>query len=548
MSASGCARASQAPSAGPEQVADGMPRLPAEAEPVDLLTLVERTVQRYPDLDAVDLPDSATTYRELWDSAQAVALLIGGGPGRVGLRVRRGLHACVGYLGILRAGGGVVPLNPAAPLSRNLAIAELAGLGAMIVDGSLDEQERDAWHAAGVRLVTVPDGVAPRGVAEVPRVPDPDREAYVLFTSGSTGTPKGVPITHRNVVSYLRHIIDRYEIGPGARLSQNFELTFDVSVFDLFASWCSGATLVLPGRNESLLPVEYVRRRRLTHFAAVPSAISLARRMRILKPGAMPHLQWSIFLGEPFTREQALSWSEAAPSSAIENLYGPTELTVGCTGYRLPPDPAQYPATSNSTVPIGRPYPHLEHLVVGADLRPAEEGELCVRGAQRFAGYLDPAANTGRFYAISGDEALASEPGDTVTEEHWYRTGDRVRWEHGELVHLGRLDRQTKVRGYRIELGEVEAAIRAVGGVEDAAVVFVAGKDDELVGFHTGVELAAGALTAALKARLPGYMVPARLRWMESLPLNANAKTDYLRLAELARADRPLAEPAAAVL
>jgi hypothetical protein len=347
---------------------------------------------------------------------------------------------------------------------------------------------------------------------------------------------------------WSRDLSSWQQVSKGSTTDQNFELTFDVSVFDLFASWCSGATLVLPGRNESLLPVEYVRRRRLTHFAAVPSAISLARRMRVLKPGAMPHLQWSIFLGEPFTREQALSWSEAAPSSAIENLYGPTELTVGCTGYRLPPDPAQYPATSNSTVPIGRPYPHLEHLVVGADLRPAEEGELCVRGAQRFAGYLDPAANTGRFYAISGDEALASEPGDTVTEEHWYRTGDRVRWEHGELVHLGRLDRQTKVRGYRIELGEVEAAIRAVGGVEDAAVVFVAGKDDELVGFHTGVELAAGALTAALKERLPSYMVPARLRWMESLPLNANAKTDYLRLAELARADRPPAEPAAAVL
>lgn len=512
---------------------------------MDLLTLIERTVQRYPDRDALDLSDSATTYRQLWDRARAVALLVGGAPRRVGLRAGRGLPACVGYLGILRACGTAVPLNPAFPLSRNLAIAELASLDTIVIDSSLDQQERDAWHAAGVRLVVLSDFAATADVAEAPHVPDPDRDAYVLFTSGSTGTPKGVPITHRSVVSYVRYVIDRYEIGPGSRLSQNFELTFDVSVFDLFASWCCGATLVLPGRNESLLAVEYVRRRRLTHFVAVPSAVSIARRMRTLTPGAMPQLRWSVFIGEPLTREQAMSWSNAAPSSVIENMYGPTELTVGCSDYRLPQDPAHYPDTSNGTVPIGQFYGHLEYVVVGADLLRAEEGELCVRGVQRFAGYLDPAANAGRFYAIVGGRALPCEAGDAITDEHWYRTGDRVRWEHGELVHLGRLDRQTKVSGYRIELGEVEAAMRDVAGVEDAAVVLVPGNDDELVGFHTGAELPAAALKAALKERLPGYMVPARLTWMESLPLNANAKTDYLRLAEIIKADLPQAEPAA---
>jgi amino acid adenylation domain-containing protein len=522
---------------------------PLEADAPDLVTLVERTVRRYPDLHAVDVPGSAVPYRELWARAQAVGVLLGGAPGRVGLRMGRGLSTCVAYLGILRAGGTVVPLNPSFPLSRNLRVAELAGLDTLIVDPQLSEAERHAWDAAGLRLLSVPDGGAPGhhvgGSAFVRHVADPDRDAYILFTSGSTGTPKGVPITHRSISAFIRHAIERFEIGPGSRLSQNFELTFDVSVFDLFASWCSGATLVLPGPNESLLPVDYVQGRRLTHFVGVPSVVSLARRMRTLVPGAMPDLRWSIFAGEPFTSEQATAWSSAAPSSVVANMYGPTELTVTCSAYRLSHDAARWPRTSNGTVPIGQMYSHLDHAVVDADLSLAQEGELCVRGVQRFAGYLDPGANVGRFYTIVGDRAWPLEAGDRITDDHWYRTGDRVRWEHGELVHLGRLDRQAKVRGYRIELGEVEAAIRQVAGVEDAAVVLTPRNAvNELFGFYTGADLPAASLKSAMKEWLPAYMMPIEMRWMESLPLNANAKTDYLRLTELAGTDElPSVQP-----
>jgi acyl-coenzyme A synthetase/AMP-(fatty) acid ligase len=257
--------------------------------------------------------------------------------------------------------------------------------------------------------------------------------------------------------------------------------------------------------------------------------------MRALLPGAMPDLQWSIFAGEPFTREQATAWSAAAPSSVIANMYGPTELTVTCSAYRLSDDHRTCPNTSNGTVPIGQVYPHLEHVVVGPDLALADEGELCVRGVQRFGSYLDPDANAGRFYAISVDRAVPLEATERVTAEHWYRTGDRVRWENGELVHLGRLDRQAKVRGYRVELGEVEAALRQVAGVEDAAVVVFANDVvNELVGFYTGAQLPTTAVKAALKDWLPAYMVPAHVRWIERLPLNGNAKTNYLQLAALA--------------
>lgn len=249
----------------------------------------------------------------------------------------------------------------------------------------------------------------------------------------------------------------------------------------------------------------------------------------------MPGLRWSVFIGEPFTLEQAAAWADAAPHSQIENIYGPTELTVSCTSYLLPANREEWPDGGNGTVPIGLPYPHVEILVAGADGVAAEEGELCVRGIQRFSGYLDPADNAGRFHCPELERVLAYDGTEPLTDEHWYRTGDRVRWVDGKLVHLGRLDRQVKLRGYRMELGDIEAAIRRLPGVVDAAVVVVRDRGEPaLIGFHTGA--AETSARADLAAMLPAYMVPQRISGLAALPLNANGKTDYHKVMDLASA------------
>jgi acyl-CoA synthetase (AMP-forming)/AMP-acid ligase II len=239
----------------------------------------------------------------------------------------------------------------------------------------------------------------------------------------------------------------------------------------------------------------------------------------------------------------------------VENLYGPTELTVTCTEYRLPPSTVDWPVTRNGTVPLGEVYPHLEYAVVGADGRPAAEGELCVRGPQRFPGYLDPAQDAGRFYRWTGEGFTAPAAGTEAAAEHWYRTGDLVRREGGELVHIGRIDHQLKIRGYRVELGEIEAALRARPGVADAVVLPVAAADGEtdLVAVCTGAEQPAEEVLGALRSGLPPYMVPRRLQWREDLPLNLNGKTDRHALAAQlagtpapAAAGRPAPVPAGA--
>jgi amino acid adenylation domain-containing protein len=498
------------------------------------------SVRLHPGAVALEVQGSAFTYAELDVLARRLAGQLvdaSGGrvPRRVGLLAARTTTAYAGYLAVQRLGAVVVPLNPGFPEARNAAVVERAGLDLVLAQ----PDQAGARLPAPVLAVDVgwpPPGGADRG-ADDGLPPSPARRArpsdvcYILFTSGSTGAPKGVPIQHRNVAAYLDHVIGRYELGVGARLTQTFDLTFDLSVFDLFAAWGSGATLVVPNAHDILAPARFVARERITHWFSVPSVISLAMRLRGLAPDSMPALRWSLFCGEPLTPAQARAWQAAAPKSVLENLYGPTELTLSCTQYRVPAQEVASGEPTGGTVPLGHLYPGLEQLVVDEDGRDAEEGELCVRGVQRFPGYLDPADNSGRFVRYENGRASAVEtaaPDDSL----WYRTGDRVRRTEDGLVHLGRLDHQVKVRGYRVELGEIEATLRDRAGVRDAVVVAVLGPggDNRLEAACTGDAVDPAGLLAALRARLPEYMVPNSLTVFETFPLNTNGKTDRLAL------------------
>ncbi|WP_420031829.1 amino acid adenylation domain-containing protein [Streptomyces sp. cg28] len=477
---------------------------------------------------ALEVAGEVLTYAELDGLAARVAGELvaahGGVPARVGLLAARSTAAYAGYLAVQRLGAVVVPLNPAWPAARNATIAADAGLDLVITEDGTDlgtpAVDLPAARVDALRSGPVPDLPASEA--------GPDDLAYILFTSGSTGRPKGVPIVHRNVSAYLSHVIPRYELGPGARVSQTFDLTFDPSVYDLFAAWGSGAALVVPDKKDLLTPVRFVNRARITHWNSVPSVASIALRLRALRPGSMPTLRWSLFCGEALTLHHAQAWRAAAPQSVLENIYGPTEMTVTWTEFRLPTAPEDWPRPANGTVPIGTPYPGQEHLVLDESGRPGETGELVVRGSQRFPGYLDPSDNVGRFLRMVDGSAVIHDGTTPVTAEDWYRTGDRVGHLDGALVHLGRLDHQLKIRGYRVELGEIESALLDLAGVAEAVVLAVPGPggDIELGAVCTGtITDTAGALER-LAARLPSYMVPGSLTVLDTLPLNANGKVD----------------------
>jgi len=498
------------------------------------------TVQRHGSNLALEVAGGRYTYDEL---AAAVDVVIdsildtaGSAPRAVALLCQRSLAGYAGYLAALRLGAAVVPLNVRTPCSRNLAMCVAADVDIVIVDAAGASYGDSGFEQIAVPAVRVDaagwwrrrSAAIERGAGRIVTAED---VAYVLFTSGSTGIPKGVPVRHRNLLDYVPSCVERYEVGPGARLSQTFELTFDPSVFDMFVAWQSGATLVVPTADEVIAPAAFVAERRITHWFSVPSAISVARRLRGLRPGCMPTLRWSLFAGEQLRLDQARTWAEASPNSVIENLYGPTEVTITCTAHRLSRDTVGWPQTSNGTVPIGRPLPHLEAVLIGQ----TEEdgvGELCIRGSQRFDGYLDPADDAGRFVRIDelGSRDVAGRPG----ADDWYRTGDRVRWEGNDLVHLGRVDHQLKIDGYRLEPTEVESVLRDHPAVSDA-VVFAAerGSHAELHAAYTGDRVSDRALLHHLRTRLPTYMVPVRFVLLEQLPLSGNGKIDRQRARDI---------------
>jgi amino acid adenylation domain-containing protein len=493
----------------------------------------DRSAERHPDAPALDLAGQVLTYRDLRRCAEAVATTIlethGSVPERVALLAGRGVVAFAGYLAALRLGATVVPLNPTHPVYRNEIICRALPCDVLL---AADDAEVGGLARAAGTVVRLGDAavLAARPGTLPPLSTGLDDVAYVLFTSGSTGRPKGVPITHGNLSPYVARNLARFEIGPGCRVSHTFDLTFDPSVFDLFVTWGGGATLVCPNRTDLLNPVEFLVDRAITHWFSVPSVVSVSANLGNLPTGRATVLRQSIFIGEQLTYRHAAAWRAVAPTARIDNVYGPTELTVACTGYRLPADPRDWPATSNDTVPIGPVYDHLDHVIVDDRGIPAVEGELCVRGVQRFAGYLDPRDNQGRFLAPLSDHYVAC---DRTTPETYYRTGDRVRWENGHLVHLSRLDDQLKIWGYRVELGEVEAALARHPDVTQAVVIAVpSGDGPTLVAFYTGIPLPDRQLVGWLRDHLPIHMVPRQLHHRASIPLNVNGKIDRHALRE----------------
>ncbi|WP_433374781.1 AMP-binding protein [Streptosporangium sp. CA-115845] len=502
---------------------------------------------RHPDRTALEVAGLKLSYRQLDDCARNVTARLLADPAfrprRVGLLASRHPAAYAGYLGALFAGAAVVPLNPSHPLSRTLAITRAAGIDTLIADDAGSAGSAVIAASTGARRLDLSgDGWEAGPTEEVAAFvsdglpgPSADELAYIMFTSGSTGTPKGVPVRHRNITPFIEHHITRYEAGPECRWTQNGDLTFDASVTAMFVAWGCGGTLVVPRHRELLAPVRFLNDREITHCVLVPSVVSFAGRMGALPAGSLPDVRCTVFGGEQLTLSQARAWRAAAPNSRIENAYGPTELTVCCSAYWLPEDEARWPRTSNGGVPIGTVYPYLESLILAADGRPADEGELCVKGVQRFDGYLDPADDIGRFVSVDGEETSLHDGTAPLTERHWYRTGDRVRLEGGQMVCLGRLDHQVKLGGHRIEPGEVEAVLSRHPAVADVLVVPLTAPDGDvdLVAVYTGSQVHTDELAELVRTALPSYMLPRRFRWVSRFPLTENGKVDRRALADL---------------
>lgn len=475
-----------------------------------LYSLFRKGLAKNPGGPAFAIGGDSATYAETDVAALRLAGgLAGRGHTAVGVLAPRGRTAYVGILAGLYAGLTVVPLNPGFPRARTLAMARAAGVSVLVADGPADE-------------LGLP--VAAEGPPLAEPVPvQAEDVAYVLFTSGSTGTPKGVPITHGNLSSYFSWAERRFGFAQDDVFSQTFDLTFDCAMFDLFCAWSAGAHVRdVPPHAYRDLP-GYLAAHGVTVWFSTPGAIGAVRRAGGLTPGSMPGLRWSLFAGEALKCADAAAWQAAAPAATLENLYGPTELTITISAHRWTPGS---PALGvNGLAPIGAVNDGHDHLLLDERGRPAgAEGELWITGPQLTPGYLDPAHGHGRFVERDG--------------RTWYNTGDRARrTASGELVYLGRADAQVQVRGWRVETAEIDHAVRGLRGVEDAVTVGVDNGDTaELVVFYTGLQQASTEMARGLRQTLPDGIVPRHYRHFAALPMNGNRKTDRAYLRNLAGA------------
>jgi amino acid adenylation domain-containing protein len=511
-----------------------------------------------PDRTALEVDREPWSYGRLRDKACSIAAMVqqrtppGGSP----LTAVFGHRSSTGYAGILgalMAGRGYVPLNRTFPTNRTRWMLETADCRSLIVDSKSEAQLDSLLDSARVSLLVIlPErrdvrDLAARwpshtivGAADLesangwePRPAPPEAIAYLLFTSGSTGTPKGVMVTHGNVSSFLAAVIDRYAVTAEDRLSQMFDASFDLSVFDMFVAWSCGACVCCPAEGAALNPDKFIRASNLSIWFSVPSVGVFMKRFGVLKANRYPSLRWSLFCGEPLPVDVARAWADAAPQSILENMYGPTEVTVACSAYRWD---ARRSATESTQgiVPIGLPLPGMEALVADETLRevePGAEGELLMSGPQVTPGYWRNAEATERSYVRPAGQRTI-----------FYRTGDRVRRPVGNcpLTFVGRMDDQVKVLGYRVELGEVESKLREERGIEAAAAIawpVTSTGAGGVVAFVTGTDINPEQIRTSLEAKLPHYAVPRAVHVLPDLPQNANGKIDRQALLAILRDD-----------
>jgi D-alanine--poly(phosphoribitol) ligase subunit 1 len=446
------------------------------------------SAKRWPNQNAIEYEGQILTYQEVSDRALRLADRISReaklGSGIIAFECPRGTNAYISILAILAAGKTYMPIPSSWPVARRQAVLRQT-------NPELFLRSNESGNASTFTT----SGPQPAG-----------QIAYLLFTSGSTGLPKGIAIRQTQILSYLSAISAVIPLRETDRVSQTFDLAFDLSVHDLFTCWSAGACLVHVNERRLMTPARAVNELGLTVWFSTPSVV--ARALTSLEP--MPGLRESLFCGESLQVTTAEAWRDRARASHLHNIYGPTEATVGITHLSCAPGQA-LARGANDLVPIG-------HVLPPNEARLNERGELQLRGPQVIPSYFDGGGNF---------------------PEGWYPTGDLMKSGSYGFEFLGRSDDQVKLRGFRVELGEIDGVLRQETSVRTITLVWPGHPEpgELLFSFIEKTSITNQEkldLIEACRRKLPEYMVPFDIFAVHPFPVTANGKTDLVALRQIA--------------
>src|SRR6266540_3384433 len=481
--------------------------------------LIAEQAERTPERIALIGERRQVSYRDLDRRANQLGHYLqrlGVGPDvLVGVCLERSAEMVVALMGVLKAGGAYLPLDPGYPLERLSYMLEDAGVGIALTEQGLEERLPAYWGQT-VCLDLEWERISEESEGEPESEVTAENLAYVIYTSGSTGRPKGVMIEHSGLCNLVEAQKDAFDIGDQSRVLQFASLSFDASVWEIFSALAAGGSLHLYAQ-EWLMPgedlVRVLREDRITTVTLPPTALAA------LSQEELPDLETVIAAGEACTAEVVERW---AVGRNFIDAYGPTEATV-CASM------GKCEAGGNKKPSIGRPIANTGLYILDCGMGPLPvgvRGELYISGAGLARGYRGRPDLTA--------ERFVPNPFGAEVGERLYRTGDLARHlADGSIDFIGRADDQVKVRGHRIELGEVEAVLNEHPSVNQSVVVAIENErgDKRLVGYVVSDKGVSGAeLRRYLRARVPEYMAPESIQVIEEMPVTSNGKIDRKRL------------------
>jgi amino acid adenylation domain-containing protein len=482
--------------------------------------LIEAQVQRTPDTTALEFEGRTISYGELNRRANQLARRLrasGVNKGTlVGLCLERSIEMVIGQLGILKAGGGYVPLDPGYPADRLAFMVSDSAMPLLLTERKL----RDGLPLPAGQVLCIDDpGSSGQDGGNLPVDPasaDPDSIAYVIYTSGSTGKPKGVLVPHRTVVNLLTSVREKPGMTASDVVLAITTLSFDIAVSELLLPLSVGARIVIASRDVASDGVQLLRLLRSTGVTFVDATPSTWRLLIDAGWDGREHLK-AICTGEALPRDLAEQLVDRAQSAW--NGYGPTETTVWSTFHEI--------TRPVERVLIGRPIANTRIHILDKRMQPVPvgvPGELYIGGAGVTHGYLNRPDLT--------SERFVPDPFGGVPPSRLYRTGDIARYlRSGDIECLGRNDDQVKLRGFRIELGEIEEALTRHEAVGRVAVVAREDRpgDRRLVAYvvhRAGRSATEAELRAHLQTMLPSHMIPAAIVHLGAMPLTPSGKID----------------------